>query len=214
MATLLKANNGVATTISATKAYFQTPNSNLMAGFSSWGPTDVDFRVKPDVVAPGVNVLSSQPRWTCNTGTGTTPCWAFFQGTSMATPAPRGHRRRRARSASGLDGGADPLGDRQHGRSGCAEANSNGSGHSSRTSTISAPAGTTPSRRPCAKVALDPVSVELRRGAGRLGTVTVELDRAEQPARLGPVHRPRSRIRPAAASRSRRRSPATRSPSR
>ena len=83
---LLKANDGVSTTISATKAYFQTPNSNLMAGFSSWGPTDVDFRVKPDVVAPGVNVLSSQPRWTCNTGTGTTPCWAFFQGTSMATP--------------------------------------------------------------------------------------------------------------------------------
>ncbi len=83
---LLKANNGVSTTISATKDYFQTPNSNIMAGFSSWGPTDVDFRVKPDVVAPGVNVLSSQPRWTCNEGAGTTPCWAFFQGTSMATP--------------------------------------------------------------------------------------------------------------------------------
>jgi len=84
--TALKANDGVATTISATKQYFQTPNSNLMAGFSSMGPTDVDFRVKPDVVAPGVNVLSSQPRWTCNTGTGTAPCWAFFSGTSMATP--------------------------------------------------------------------------------------------------------------------------------
>lgn len=53
-----------------------------MASFSSWGPTDVDFRVKPDVVAPGVNVLSSQPAWTCTTA----PCWAFFQGTSMATP--------------------------------------------------------------------------------------------------------------------------------
>jgi minor extracellular serine protease Vpr len=79
---LLKANNGVSTTISATKSYFQTPNSNLMAGFSSMGPTDVDFRVKPDVVAPGVNVLSSQPSWTCKTA----PCWAFFQGTSMATP--------------------------------------------------------------------------------------------------------------------------------
>jgi subtilisin family serine protease len=78
----LKANNGVSTTISATKDYFQTPNSNLMAGFSSMGPTDVDFRVKPDVVAPGVNVLSSQPVWTCETP----PCWAFFQGTSMATP--------------------------------------------------------------------------------------------------------------------------------
>ena len=79
---LLKVNDGVATTISATKAYFQTPNNDLMAGFSSMGPTDVDFRVKPDVVAPGVNVLSSQPAWTC----GASPCWAFFQGTSMATP--------------------------------------------------------------------------------------------------------------------------------
>jgi minor extracellular serine protease Vpr len=47
-----------------------------MAGFSSQGPTDVDFRVKPDVTAPGVNVLSSIP----DNG------WAFFQGTSMATP--------------------------------------------------------------------------------------------------------------------------------
>jgi subtilisin family serine protease len=47
-----------------------------MAGFSSQGPTDVDFRVKPDVVAPGVNVLSSVPG----------NDWAFFQGTSMATP--------------------------------------------------------------------------------------------------------------------------------
>ena len=47
-----------------------------MAGFSSQGPTDVDFRVKPDVVAPGVNVLSSIPG----------NDWAFFQGTSMATP--------------------------------------------------------------------------------------------------------------------------------
>jgi subtilisin family serine protease len=84
--TALKANDGVATTISATKQYFQTPNSNLMSGSSSMGPTDVDFRVKPDVVAPGVNVLSSQPQWTCNTGTGTAPCWAFFSGTSMATP--------------------------------------------------------------------------------------------------------------------------------
>ena len=55
-----------------------------MAGFSSLGPTDVQFRVKPDVVAPGVNVLSSQPAFACEQ---TTPsCWAFFQGTSMATP--------------------------------------------------------------------------------------------------------------------------------
>ena len=30
-----------------------------MGDFSSQGPTDVDYRVKPDLVAPGVNVLSS-----------------------------------------------------------------------------------------------------------------------------------------------------------
>ena len=53
-----------------------------MAGFSSQGPTDVDFRVKPDVVAPGVNVLSSVPANAC----AAPPCFAFFSGTSMASP--------------------------------------------------------------------------------------------------------------------------------
>ena len=80
--TALKANNGVSTTITAARAYFVTGNDNIMAAFSSQGPTDVDFRVKPDAVAPGVNVLSSQPNEAC----ATPPCWAFFQGTSMATP--------------------------------------------------------------------------------------------------------------------------------
>jgi minor extracellular serine protease Vpr len=69
-------------TIEAAQAYFLTGNHNIMAGFSGQGPTDVDFRVKPDAVAPGVNVLSSQPNEACDTP----PCWAFFQGTSMATP--------------------------------------------------------------------------------------------------------------------------------
>jgi subtilisin family serine protease len=56
-----------------------------MAGFSSQGPTDASFRrVKPDLVAPGVNVLSSIPLQFC--GAGATTCFAFFQGTSMATP--------------------------------------------------------------------------------------------------------------------------------
>jgi minor extracellular serine protease Vpr len=79
---VLKLLNGASTTISATLSYFQTPNSDIMAGFSSQGPTDVDFRVKPDVVAPGVNVLSSIPHAFCDAP----PCFAFFQGTSMATP--------------------------------------------------------------------------------------------------------------------------------
>jgi minor extracellular serine protease Vpr len=72
----LVADNGLSATIGAAKAYFSTTNVDIMAGFSSQGPTDVDFRVKPDVVAPGVNVLSSIPGNE----------WAFFQGTSMATP--------------------------------------------------------------------------------------------------------------------------------
>lgn len=74
--------NGATVTISAAMEYFITANADFMADFSSQGPTDVDFRVKPDVVAPGVNVLSSIPISFC----GGAPCFAFFQGTSMATP--------------------------------------------------------------------------------------------------------------------------------
>jgi minor extracellular serine protease Vpr len=78
----LQAKDGQSTTISATKSYFVSGNDDFMAGFSRQGPTDVDVRIKPDVVAPGVNVLSSIPAAFC----AAPPCWAFFQGTSMATP--------------------------------------------------------------------------------------------------------------------------------
>jgi subtilisin family serine protease len=74
--------SGASATIGATLSYFISGNDDFMAGFSSQGPTDVDFRVKPDVVAPGVNVLSSIPHQFC----AEPPCFAFFQGTSMATP--------------------------------------------------------------------------------------------------------------------------------
>ena len=57
-------------------------NNDIIADFTSWGPTDVDFRVKPDVMAPGVNIVSSIPRSYC----GGAPCFAFFNGTSMAAP--------------------------------------------------------------------------------------------------------------------------------
>ena len=77
----LMAQDGHLATITAAMRYFRTTNDDIMAGFSSQGPTDVDFRVKPDVVAPGVNVLSAQPSTVC-----AAPCWAFYQGTSMATP--------------------------------------------------------------------------------------------------------------------------------
>jgi len=81
----LKVLNGASTTIGATLTYLQTGNNDFMAGFSSQGPTDVDFRVKPDVVAPGVNVLSSIPHQFCDAAP-EVGCFAFFQGTSMATP--------------------------------------------------------------------------------------------------------------------------------
>jgi subtilisin family serine protease len=84
LATLL-ALSGSTVTIGATAQYTYTGNNNIMADFSSQGPTDVDFRIKPDVVAPGVNVLSSVPHTACD-DPGTLGCWAFFQGTSMATP--------------------------------------------------------------------------------------------------------------------------------
>ena len=75
----------------ATFQEFITPNQDILAGFSSQGPTLVDFAVKPDVTSVGVNVLSSI---TCvgtgfpctTTGDGTDAPWAFFSGTSMATP--------------------------------------------------------------------------------------------------------------------------------
>lgn len=74
--------DGASGTIGAAQVYVRSGNDDIMAGFSSQGPTDVDFRVKPDVVAPGVNVLSSIPHQFCDAP----PCFAFFQGTSMATP--------------------------------------------------------------------------------------------------------------------------------
>ena len=56
--------------------YSDYGTANEMADFSSEGPTDVDRRVKPDLVSPGVNVLSSIPGGE----------FAFFNGTSMAAP--------------------------------------------------------------------------------------------------------------------------------
>jgi subtilisin family serine protease len=78
----LKASEGQFTSLDAPFYSYNPANSDIMGDFSSQGPTDVDFRVKPDVVAPGVNVLSSIPQSYC----GGTPCFDFFNGTSMAAP--------------------------------------------------------------------------------------------------------------------------------
>ena len=50
----------------------------LLAEFSSAGPTPVSLQLKPDVSAPGVDILSSVPS---REGS-----WAGFSGTSMAAP--------------------------------------------------------------------------------------------------------------------------------
>jgi hypothetical protein len=51
---------------------------DIIAGFSSIGPTPYSLQLKPDVAAPGVSVVSSVPE---REGT-----WAAFSGTSMASP--------------------------------------------------------------------------------------------------------------------------------
>jgi minor extracellular serine protease Vpr len=66
--------------------------ADILASFSSRGPPILQSpgvgvgqpqdKIKPDVVAPGVNVYSSVPSFAC----ASPPCFAFFQGTSMATP--------------------------------------------------------------------------------------------------------------------------------
>jgi minor extracellular serine protease Vpr len=79
-----------ATTASAEATFqeFVTPaNKDIAYGNSSQGPTLVDFAVKPDIASVAVNVLSSitcvgKPAGCPDDGSG----WAFFTGTSMATP--------------------------------------------------------------------------------------------------------------------------------
>ncbi len=58
----------------------QTGRSGIITSFSSAGPTDFDHMLKPDISAPGLDVLSSTPPLT----TGST--FSVFAGTSMATP--------------------------------------------------------------------------------------------------------------------------------
>jgi subtilisin family serine protease len=63
---------------SAITAAAESQSGPFISSFSSGGPTPLSLRMKPDVTAPGEDVLSSVPR---RDGT-----WARFSGTSMAAP--------------------------------------------------------------------------------------------------------------------------------
>ena len=68
---------GAITVAAVTSSRGATPN--VVADFSSGGPTPWSLAFKPDVGAPGVGILSSVPP----RGSGS---WEVFQGTSMASP--------------------------------------------------------------------------------------------------------------------------------
>lgn len=81
----LRTANPATITVAASFSEFITENADIMAGFSSQGPTHVDYAIKPDLTSVGVNVLSSEA---CDTvGTcGNDGDWAFYAGTSMSSP--------------------------------------------------------------------------------------------------------------------------------
>ncbi|MEI9913388.1 MAG: S8 family serine peptidase [Bacteroidota bacterium] len=60
---------------------YTKPSDVVMSSFSSWGPTD-DGRIKPDVVADGVGLLSSIAT--------SDNAYASYSGTSMASPTAAG----------------------------------------------------------------------------------------------------------------------------
>jgi minor extracellular serine protease Vpr len=68
--------SGTVTVDGTTAQEFISDNADIIAGFSSRGPTPFTIQIKPDLTAPGVNVASSVFGGE----------FAFFQGTSMATP--------------------------------------------------------------------------------------------------------------------------------
>ena len=61
-----------------------TDKSDYIASFSSRGPT-IDYRVKPDVVAPGVNIVAARAAGT-SMGSPLNSLYTSASGTSMATP--------------------------------------------------------------------------------------------------------------------------------
>ncbi|MBN2465432.1 S8 family serine peptidase, partial [candidate division WOR-3 bacterium] len=74
-------NPGIAKDVLTVGATYNGASSNIIASFSSRGPTQ-DNRIKPAVMAPGVNLWSAQASGTNG--------YSQMSGTSMATPAVNG----------------------------------------------------------------------------------------------------------------------------
>ncbi|AFD08175.1 S8 family serine peptidase [Solitalea canadensis] len=74
-------NSMVVGAVSALANGYTRASDVILGSFSSWGPTD-DGRIKPDVVANGVNVLS--------TFSGSDDAYGTLSGTSMAAPSVSG----------------------------------------------------------------------------------------------------------------------------
>lgn len=81
----LRASHATEVEVAAEFSEFVTSNGDILAGFSSQGPTFVDYALKPDLTSVGVNVLSSEA---CDTdgACGNDGDWAFYNGTSMSSP--------------------------------------------------------------------------------------------------------------------------------
>lgn len=66
---------------------YQGPSSVIMSEFSSWGPTN-DNRVKPDIVADGMFLLSSVAK--TSSGRPSNTLYDYYSGTSAAAPSAAG----------------------------------------------------------------------------------------------------------------------------
>jgi subtilisin family serine protease len=75
---------GTAVTISALAAGIANPNYHTVADFSSGGPRWGDLALKPELAAPGVDIVSAASGSVDGNGV------AWFSGTSMATPVVAG----------------------------------------------------------------------------------------------------------------------------